>query len=99
LIERGFLDGEAGVSDLADTLGMTSRHLRRLFLRHAGASPTAVATTQRVRRAKALVDTTALSMSAIAFASGFASIRRFNAAFRAVYRRSPSAVRRRHARR
>jgi AraC family transcriptional regulator, regulatory protein of adaptative response / methylated-DNA-[protein]-cysteine methyltransferase len=66
-----------------------------LFLRHAGASPTAVATTQRVRRAKALVDTTALSMSAIAFASGFASIRRFNAAFRAVYRRSPSAVRRR----
>jgi len=99
LIERGFLDGEAGVSDLADTLGMTSRHLRRLFLRHAGASPTAVATTQRVRRAKALVDTTALSMSAIAFASGFASIRRFNAAFRAVYRRSPTAVRRRHARR
>ena len=99
LIERGFLDGEAGVSDLADTLGMTSRHLRRLFLRHAGASPTAVATTQRVRRAKALVDTTALSMSAIAFASGFASIRRFNAAFRAVYRRSPSAVRRRQARR
>jgi AraC family transcriptional regulator, regulatory protein of adaptative response / methylated-DNA-[protein]-cysteine methyltransferase len=99
LIERGFLDGEAGVSDLADTLGMTSRHLRRLFLRHAGASPTAVATTHRVRRAKALVDTTALSMSAIAFASGFASIRRFNAAFRAVYRRSPSAVRRRHARR
>jgi AraC family transcriptional regulator of adaptative response / DNA-3-methyladenine glycosylase II len=78
---------------------MTSRHLRRLFLRHAGASPTAVATTQRVRRAKALVDTTALSMSAIAFASGFASIRRFNAAFRAVYRRSPTAVRRRHARR
>lgn len=99
LIERGFLDGEAGVSDLADTLGMTSRHLRRLFLRHAGASPTAVATTQRVRRAKALVDTTALSMSAIAFASGFASIRRFNAAFRAVYRRSPTAVRRRRARR
>lgn len=99
LIERGFLDGEAGVSDLADALGMTSRHLRRLFLRHAGASPTAVATTQRVRRAKALVDTTALSMSAIAFASGFASIRRFNAAFRAVYHRSPSAVRRRHIRR
>ena len=99
LIERGFLDGEAGVSDLAETLGMTSRHLRRLFLCHAGASPTAVATTQRVRRAKALVDTTALSMSAIAFASGFASIRRFNAAFRAVYRRSPTAVRRRHARR
>jgi len=96
LIERGFLDGEARVEDLADTLGMTARHLRRLFLRHAGASPTAVATTRRVQRAKALVDSTAMSMSAIAFASGFASIRRFNSAFRSVYRRSPTAVR--HAR-
>src|SRR5205823_12159618 len=99
LIERGFLDGEARVEDLADTLGMTARHLRRLFLRHAGASPTAVATTRRVQRAKALVDGTAMSMSAIAFASGFASIRRFNSAFRAVYRRSPTAVRRARARR
>src|SRR2546426_6234932 len=94
LIERGFLDGEVRVGDLADTLGMTARHLRRLFLHHAGASPTAVATTRRVQRAKALVDGTAMSMSAIAFASGFASIRRFNAAFRAVYRRPPTAVRR-----
>src|SRR5438105_360167 len=99
LIERGFLDGEARVGDLADTLGMTARHLRRLFLRHAGASPTAVATTRRVQRAKALVDGTTLSMSTIAFASGFASIRRFNAAFRAVYRRSPTAVRRARPRR
>src|SRR5438445_537955 len=59
--------------------------------------PTAVATTRRVQRAKALVDGTTLSMSTIAFASGFASIRRFNAAFRAVYRRSPTAVRRARA--
>ena len=95
LIERGFLDADASVSDLADTLGMTTRHLRRLFRRHAGASPTAVATTRRVQRAKALVDGTTMSMSEIAFAAGFASIRRFNAAFRAVYRRSPTAVRRR----
>jgi AraC family transcriptional regulator of adaptative response / DNA-3-methyladenine glycosylase II len=94
LIERGFLDDGKGVEDLADTLGMTPRHLRRLFVRHAGASPTAVATTRRVQRAKALVDGTVLPMSAVAFAAGFASIRRFNAAFRAVYRRSPSAVRR-----
>jgi AraC family transcriptional regulator of adaptative response / DNA-3-methyladenine glycosylase II len=84
LIERGFLDDGKGVEDLADTLGMTPRHLRRLFVRHAGASPTAVATTRRVQRAKALVDGTVLPMSAVAFAAGFASIRRFNAAFRAV---------------
>lgn len=99
LIEQGFLDGEARVEDLADTLGMTARHLRRLFLRHAGASPAAVATTRRVQRAKALVDATAMPMSAIAFASGFASIRRFNSAFRSVYRRSPTAVRRARLRR
>ena len=94
LIERGFLDDGKTVEDLADTLGMTARHLRRLFGRHAGASPTAVATTRRVQRAKALIDQTALSMSTIAFAAGFASIRRFNAAFRAVYRRPPTAIRR-----
>ena len=94
LIERGFLDDGKTVENLADALGMTARHLRRLFGRHAGASPTAVATTRRVQRAKALIDQTALPMSAIAFAAGFASIRRFNAAFRAVYRRPPTAIRR-----
>src|SRR5881409_2098240 len=93
LIARGYLDDGKRVGDLADTLGMTARHLRRLFVRHAGASPTAVATTRRVQRAKALVDGTAMPMSAIAFAAGFASIRRFNAAFRSAYRRPPSAVR------
>src|SRR2546429_5235308 len=94
LIERGFLDDAGTVDGLADTLGMTARHLRRLFLRPAGASPTAVATTRRVQRAKALIDETAMPMSAIAFAAGFTSIRRFNAAFRAVYGRPPSAMRR-----
>jgi AraC family transcriptional regulator of adaptative response / DNA-3-methyladenine glycosylase II len=94
LIERGFLDDGKSVEALAEALGMTPRHLRRLFVRHAGASPRAVATTRRVQRAKTLVDTTALPMSAIAFAAGFGSIRRFNAAFRAVYRQPPSALRR-----
>lgn len=99
LIERGFLEDGKTLENLADTLGMTTRHLRRLFVRHAGASPTAVATTRRVQRAKRLVDETVMPMSAIAFAAGFASIRRFNAAFRAVYRRPPTAVRRARRRR
>ncbi len=94
LLDGGFLDDGRSVEDLAETLGMTARHLRRLFERYAGASPIAVSTTRRVQRAKALVDQTALPMSAIAFAVGFASIRRFNAAFRETYRRPPSAVRR-----
>ena len=99
LIERGFLDDDKRIGDLAETLGMTARHLRRLFAEHAGASPQEVATTRRVQRAKALVDGTAMPMAAIAFAAGFASIRRFNAAFRAVYRRPPSALRRARRRR
>jgi AraC family transcriptional regulator of adaptative response / DNA-3-methyladenine glycosylase II len=93
LIERGDLDDGRRVGDLADTLGMTSRHLRRLFLRYAGASPLAVAATRRVQRAKRLLDETSMPIAALAFAAGFASIRRFNAAFRAVYRRTPSSLR------
>ena len=99
LIERGFLDDDKTVEDLADVLGMTARHLRRLFLRYAGAPPTAIATTRRVQRAKLLVDETSWPMATIAFAAGFASIRRFNDAFRAVYRRPPSSLRRRERRR
>ena len=54
-----------------------------------------------VMLAKTLISETTLPLTEVAFASGFASIRRFNAAFRAVYRRPPTAVRRarrRHAR-
>jgi AraC family transcriptional regulator of adaptative response/methylated-DNA-[protein]-cysteine methyltransferase len=94
LIERGFLDDGKTVEDLADSLGMTTRHLRRLFARHAGASPIAVAMTRRVQRAKRLIDETSLPMATVAFAAGFGSIRRFNAAFHTVYRRPPTAVRR-----
>jgi AraC family transcriptional regulator of adaptative response / DNA-3-methyladenine glycosylase II len=93
LIERGYLDDGKPLTDLADTLGMTPRHLRRLFIRYAGASPRAVVTTRRVQHAKRLVDETAMPMAAIAFAAGFGSIRRFNAAFAAVYRRSPTSMR------
>ncbi len=99
LIERGFLDDGKTVEELALTLGMTARHLRRLFLSHAGASPVAVATTRRVQRAKSLIEETAMPMAAVAFAAGFSSIRRFNVAFRSVYRRPPTAIRRARSRR
>src|SRR5262245_30979016 len=99
LIERGFLDDGATVDDLALRLGMTARHMRRLFRAHAGASPLAVANTRRVQRAKSLVEETAMPLATVAFAAGFSSIRRFNAAFRSVYRRPPSALRRTRTRR
>ena len=93
LIGEGFLD-EGSVSDLAERLGIGPRHLLRLFLRHLGATPSEVAGTLRVQRAKRLIDQTAMPLSEIAFAAGFQSVRRFNDAFRATYRRPPSAFRR-----
>src|SRR5258708_18387492 len=64
IIEEGALDGKNGSVDaLAERLGITSRHLSRLFVRHWGASPSAVARTARVQRAKRLLDTTHLSIS------------------------------------
>ncbi len=80
LIEEGFLDGGT-VTQLADRLGVGARHLCRLFIRHVGAGPSAVATTRRVQAAKRMIDQTELSLAEIAFAAGFGSVRRFNAAF------------------
>ncbi len=93
LIEEGFLNQQS-VEALADKLGMGARHLSRLFLRHAGASPSAIAATHRVQVAKRLIDSTELPLSEIAFEAGFGSIRRFNDAFRATYGRPPSSFRR-----
>jgi AraC family transcriptional regulator of adaptative response / DNA-3-methyladenine glycosylase II len=93
LIEEGFLE-KASVADLADHLGIGPRHLLRLFLHHAGATPSEVAATRRVQAAKRLIDQTAVPLSEIAFAAGFRSIRRFNDAFRATYGRPPSSFRR-----
>jgi len=95
LIETGALDAGGTVAALAARLGIGPRHLTRLFRRHLGASPGAVAQTRRVQRAKRLLDTTALPMTAIAAEAGFASLRRFNEAFRQSYRCAPSDLRRR----
>jgi AraC family transcriptional regulator, regulatory protein of adaptative response / DNA-3-methyladenine glycosylase II len=90
--ESGLEDG--GVEGLADRLGMGSRHLRRLFLRHLGATPSAVAQTRRLHFAKKLIDETQLPMNEIALASGFGCVRRFNAGIRKVYHRTPTQIRR-----
>jgi AraC family transcriptional regulator, regulatory protein of adaptative response / DNA-3-methyladenine glycosylase II len=90
--ETGLEDG--GVEALAGHLGMGSRHLRRLFLRHLGATPSAVAQTRRLHFAKKLIDETSLPMTQIAFAAGFGSVRRFNAAIRTIYHRTPTQIRR-----
>src|ERR1700745_2239295 len=85
IAESGLEDG--GIENLAERLGIGSRHLRRLFLRHLGATPMAVAQTRRLHFAKKLIDETRLPMGQIALASGFGCVRRFNAAIRKVYKR------------
>jgi AraC family transcriptional regulator of adaptative response / DNA-3-methyladenine glycosylase II len=94
MIDQGFLD-RASVSDLAERLGIGPRHLLRLFLRHAGATPSDVAATRRIQAAKRLSDGTPMPLAEIAFAAGFGSVRRFNDAFRATYGRPPSSFRKR----
>jgi AraC family transcriptional regulator of adaptative response / DNA-3-methyladenine glycosylase II len=93
LIGEGALDDE-GVERLADRLGVTARHLRRLFVQHLGATPLDVALTRRVHFAKKLLDETTLAFSQVAFASGFGSLRRFNGQIRRTYRRTPTELRR-----
>jgi AraC family transcriptional regulator, regulatory protein of adaptative response / DNA-3-methyladenine glycosylase II len=91
LNESGLQDG--GVEALVEHLGIGSRHLRRLFLQHLGASPRAVAQTRRLHFAKKLIDETNLSMTQIALAAGFGCVRRFNASIKKTYYRTPSQIR------
>jgi AraC family transcriptional regulator of adaptative response / DNA-3-methyladenine glycosylase II len=92
LIHDGALN-ERNVEDLAARVGMGSRHLRRLFKQHLGASPLNVANTHRVLFAKKLLNETDLSVTDIAMASGFGSIRQFNNMFKTFYSKPPSAFR------
>jgi AraC family transcriptional regulator, regulatory protein of adaptative response / DNA-3-methyladenine glycosylase II len=84
---------DTGMDALAARLGIGSRHLRRLFLQHLGASPIAVAQTRRLHFAKKLIDETNLPMRDIALSAGFGSVRRFNATFQNTYKRTPTHLR------
>jgi AraC family transcriptional regulator of adaptative response / DNA-3-methyladenine glycosylase II len=93
LIAEGALD-DGDVEGLAEKLGLGERQLRRLFEKHLGAPPIAVAQTRRLLFAKQLLQETRLSMTEVAAASGFGSVRRFNDTFRKLYRRPPGSLRR-----
>ncbi|MEP6962694.1 MAG: Ada metal-binding domain-containing protein, partial [Acidobacteriota bacterium] len=97
LIHEGALDS-GSTAELAERLGLTDRHLRRLFLEHVGAPPVVVASTRRLLFAKKLITETRLTFAEIAFAAGYQSLRRFNEAIRDTYRRNPQELRRFDAR-
>jgi AraC family transcriptional regulator of adaptative response / DNA-3-methyladenine glycosylase II len=83
----------ARVGDLAASLGVSDRHLRRVTESELGVSPIELAQTQRLLLAKRLLGETRLSLTEIAFASGFGSVRRFNALFKSRYGLSPRVLR------
>jgi AraC family transcriptional regulator of adaptative response / DNA-3-methyladenine glycosylase II len=91
-IDEGFLN-ERSASALAAQLGVSDRHLRRALLAEIGLGPVELAQSRRLALAKRLLQDTRLGVAEIAFASGFASVRRFNALFRARFGRSPSSLR------
>lgn len=78
----------------AGLFGVSARHLRRLFIEEIGKTPKQLSFENRLNLARKLITETALPMTEIAFASGFGSIRRFNAAFKERFKKSPSEVRR-----
>jgi AraC family transcriptional regulator of adaptative response / DNA-3-methyladenine glycosylase II len=94
LIEDRALDDE-GLDAVAVRLGITDRHLRRAFGAEFGVSPIEFAQTQRLLLAKRLLTDTAMPVTEVAFASGFGSLRRFNALFKQRYRLQPGRLRRR----
>ncbi|MEV6982612.1 AlkA N-terminal domain-containing protein [Sphaerisporangium sp. NPDC051017] len=92
LIDDGVAD-EYGVAGLAGRLHVTERHLLRLFTARLGAGPLAVARTRRLLLAKQLLTETSLSISDVAFAAGFGSVRQFNATMKDAYGFAPSDLR------
>jgi len=96
LIADGVVDRD-GVSGLAARVGYSERHLHRLLTDELGAGPISLARAQRAQTARILIETTDLSMTEVAFAAGFGSVRQFNDTIREVFATAPRELRRRRA--
>jgi AraC family transcriptional regulator of adaptative response / DNA-3-methyladenine glycosylase II len=92
-IGAGVMNDDGSLESLAGELGVGARHLRRVLRQELGVSPVELAQTHRLLLAKQLLTETTLPIIDVAFASGFSSVRRFNALFRARYRLTPRDLR------
>lgn len=92
LVVAGALDG-GNEADLGRRLGVSARHLRRLFVEHVGTTPDHLARSRRAHFARRLLDDTDLGVSDVAFAAGFGSVRQFSRTMRDVFRASPTELR------
>jgi AraC family transcriptional regulator of adaptative response / DNA-3-methyladenine glycosylase II len=97
LIIAGALD-DGNEDVLGARLGVSARHLRRMFHEHLGVTPDQFARSRRAHFARRLLDDTDLPVADIAFASGFGSLRQFNRAMRDVFRATPKELRARRRR-
>jgi len=93
LLEHGAT--EEGLAAFASRFGVGERQLRRLFVRHLGASPGQILRTRRIHFARQLVVETTMPLTEVALAAGFGSVRQFNAAYRETFARTPTEARRR----
>jgi AraC family transcriptional regulator, regulatory protein of adaptative response / DNA-3-methyladenine glycosylase II len=91
-IADGALDGGTE-DDLAARLGVSARHLRRLFDTHVGATPAEVARSRRAHFARRLLDDTDLPIAAVSVAAGFNSVRQMNRVMKEVFRFTPAELR------
>lgn len=92
-ISAGALN-DGNLEQLSAQVGLSSRQLRRVLVQEFGVSPVELAQTQRLLFAKKLLQETRLSMTELAYAAGFGSVRRFNALFEQRYKMTPGAIRR-----
>jgi AraC family transcriptional regulator of adaptative response / DNA-3-methyladenine glycosylase II len=97
LIIAGVLD-DGRETELGARLGLSERHLRRLFRDHLGMTPDQFARSRRAHFARRLLDDTDLDIAEVAFASGFGSLRQFNRAMSEIFRATPSELRGRRRR-
>lgn len=94
LIDDGVVDTD-GVAGLASRLGVSERHLRRELNAAVGTGPLQLARTRRLWLARLLLDETNLTVTDVAFAAGFGSLRQFNDSFQRAFDAPPSELRRR----
>jgi AraC family transcriptional regulator of adaptative response / DNA-3-methyladenine glycosylase II len=92
MIADGIVDRE-GVAGLSRRLGYSERHVHRQLVAVLGAGPLALARAQRAQAARVLLETTRMPIAAVAFASGFGSVRQFNETIRQVFALTPGALR------
>jgi AraC family transcriptional regulator of adaptative response / DNA-3-methyladenine glycosylase II len=92
LVLAGALD-DGTEADLGARIGISPRHLRRLFAEHLGVTPDGLARSRRAHFARRLLDDTDLAVTDVAFAAGFGSVRQLHRACHEIFRAGPTELR------